>query len=470
MASKFTRQGVSIVVIAVLARLLFPEDFGLIALAVFFTGLVGRIGVGFRFPIIQRSEITQSHLVTMFWTGIVVSAGLWGISSAAAPFLGAVLDNDRLSLILIAMFGGLMLDSIGFVPAGLLNRNLRFKHLAIVEFGGALTGGIASISLAYAGLGVWSLVWGGHIGRLMTNALLWSFCAWRPALRFSFESLRELRGFGSAVVGNSGVNYIGNELDKLIVGSLLGARLLGFFSQASRLTQIPRAEISQAVSLVTFPVFSGIQNETGKLRYGFLKTLTYTSLLSFPLLVGLAVTAPEFVSVIYGERWADMVVPLQVLCAAGIVLSVATNVGPVAFAKGRADLLLKLNLLKVPLVIGALYLGGRDGLVEMAVTVSVFFTFWTVFVQVVINRMIGLSTANFLRSLYPAALGSIVMALVLVSVRGYLVRSLELPDLAVLIALVLTGAVIYLVTLIIGRVPELSEGRKLVADLFTQRS
>ena len=465
--SQFSRQALQLVVIAVLARLLLPEDFGVIAIAVFFMGLVGRVRLGFSFTVIQRTEISQSQLSTLFWSGAGAGVIMWVISAAASPLIAAFVGNDLVRPILFVLSTGFIINGFGLVQQGMLSRNLEFKKLAMVEIGGAVAAGAFSIWLAYAGFGVWSLVWGDLLSSLIVVALLWKVCPWRPWLHFSFKSLRALSGFGSAVVANGVVNHLGMELDKPLVGRLLGSGTLGLFSQASRLTQFPRLNLAQVVLQVTFPAFSRIQDDDDRLRRGYLKSVAYISMVTFPLLVGMGIVAPEFVRVMYGTKWTDMIVLLQLLCLAGIVSSVGTTVGSVAFAKGRADLLLKLNLLKIPLFVAALLIGGRYGIVGVATAVSVFSVGWTLFTQVFINRLIRLRMVDWLGSLYPATLGSVGMVAVLLPLRWMAVRFLSLPDSALLISLVVVGAAAYFLTLWIARIKELDEVRQIAGDLLS---
>jgi O-antigen/teichoic acid export membrane protein len=465
--SQLSRQVFQLVVVVILARLLFPEDFGVIAIAVFFMGLVGRVRLGFSFSIIQRKEISEGQLSTLFWAGIVAGVVMWGICAAASPLIAAFFGNDIVGPVLTVLSVGFIVSSFGTVPSGLINRNMEFKKLAVVEIGGGIATGGLSIWLAYTHFGVWSLVWGDLLGNLVMIALLWKLCNWRPRLHFSLGSLRELSGFGAAVVGNGMVNHLGTEMDKLLVGRLLSSAALGLYSQASRLSQFPRLNLAQVVLRVAFPAFSRVQDEDARLRRGYLRSVAYISLVTFPLLVGLGVVAPEFVRVVYGTKWVEMIVPLQVLCIAGVVSTIGTAVGSVAFAKGRADLLLKLNLLKIPLILATLLIGSRYGVVGVSTAVSVFFVAYVLFTQVFINRLIKLGMVGWFRSLYPATLGSVGMVAVLLPLHWAAVTFLSIPDVILLVSLAIVGTAAYLLTLWIARIKELGELRRIAGDLLS---
>ena len=465
--SQLSRQVFQLVVVVILARLLFPEDFGVIAVAVFFMALVGRVRLGFSFPIIQRAEINEGQLSTLFWAGIVAGVVMWGICAAASPLIAAFVGDDIVGPVLTVLSAGFIVSSFGTVQTGLLSRNMEFKKLAVVEVGGGIATGGFSIWLAYAHFGVWSLVWGELLGSLMMVVFLWKLCNWRPGLHFSFGSLREFSGFGSAVVGNGMVNHLGTEMDKLLVGRLLSTGALGLYSQASRLSQFPRLNLAQVVLRVAFPAFSRVQDDDARFRRGYLRSVAYISLVTFPLLVGLGVVAPEFVRVVYGTKWVDMIVPLQVLCIAGLVSSVGTTVGSIAFAKGRADLLLKLNIGRLPLIVAALLIGSRYGIEGVATAVSVFFVIYVLFTQVFINRLIKLAMVEWLHSLYPATLGSVGMVAILFPLRWAAVTFLSIPDWILLSSLVVIGAAAYLLTLWIAGVKELEELKQIAGDLLS---
>lgn len=452
-------------VIVVLARLLSPADFGLIAMATFFTELIGRVSLGFRFPIIQRKEITPSHLSTIFWAGIAAGVVLWGISAAVSPLMASFFRNDLVRPITIVLSIEFIISSFGLVQSSLLSRDLDFKKLAIVDMVTSLANGVFAISLAYAHFGVWSLVWGSIVSSSVTVVLLWKLYPWRPRLHFSFGSLRDLSGFGAAVVGNSIVNHVGNDMDRLLMGRLLGPGNVGFFSQASRATQFPKL-ISQVVARVTFPALSSVQDDYARIRRGYLKSVTYVSLATFPLLSGLAVVAPEFVRVVLGAQWIPMVLPLRVLCVVGITGSLGPVLSGIAFVTGRADLALKLNLVKIPLIVAAILFGARFGITGVASAIAVFSVGEFLIIQLFMNHLIRLRMVDWLYSMFPAVLGVVGMVIVLLPLRWLVVTFLSIPDFPLLVFLVLVGAFTYLFSLLIARVKEVGEIRELLVTLL----
>jgi len=456
--SQVLGQFMRFVAMIVLARLLLPEDFGVVAMAIIVTELVLQTGdLGFSEAIIQRKEVTASHLSTSFWAGWGLGIILCALTAAISPFAANFFGDEQVGPVLAVSALAFVIAPLRTVHGALLRKRLQFFRFSIGEIGQAVTYVAVAVPLAFAGFGVWSLVLGNLASHLALVILRWVLCRWHPSIMFSIKSLKDLWGFGLNLTGSRAVQFVTERLDYLIIGRFLATAAMGFYNLGYRIISFPTNAVSMTAGRVAFPTFSIVQDEDERLRRGFTKSLTYLSLIVFPLFVGLAIVAPELVEVVFGQKWAAAVSPVQILCIMAAIASISVTVGPLLRSKGRPDIELKFNLVKVALLVPALLIGVKFGTVGVAAGVSAVAAVIWLPRQVFANRLIGLRMRDYLTSLRPAAFGSVVMALTLLAFRYTAASLLALPDVGLLINSVLLGAVAYFVTLRAARTKALNE-------------
>ncbi|MEZ5567021.1 MAG: lipopolysaccharide biosynthesis protein [Halioglobus sp.] len=264
----FVNKGASIIVRLVLARLLVPEDFGVIAMITVVLGLIGILcDFGLKNALIQRSDeraagSTYDSVFWLllcggfFWTALFMIAGI--------PLMLMVFDES--GLVDLALIMGLVipLQSSVVVPEARLIRDMHFKSLVTAEMASTLSASILAISMAFAGFGVWSLVVHELSANLLRTGLIWRFARWRPTMRFSWEPLRELAGFSRYMLGNQLIHYARTNMDRALIGAILGTASLGVYTLAFMLTETIRSRITGMVSRVMFPVYSRLQHDKGE--------------------------------------------------------------------------------------------------------------------------------------------------------------------------------------------------------------
>jgi len=443
--SRLSTQVFRFIIIIILARLLNPADFGIVGLAAIFLGLIDVIKeLGLSAAIVQRKEINEIHLSTSFWASVIAGITLFIIAILASPFVADFFQEDIVQPILIVSAIGLIIGSFSVIHYALLEKSLNFKKLTIAEVCAAFVSGMVSVFLAINGYGVWSLVFGGLAGSFISVVILWKIVAWRPSLRFSFARFKELFGFGSHVMGSKVLNYTHSNMDYLVVGKLLGTSALGYYSFAYHLITFPVHKVSMMVTRVTFPAFSTIQDDNNTLRKGYLKVVRYISLITFPMLAGMFVVAPEFVVVVYGAKWAPMILPLQILCLAGALKSIGTTTGSILLSKGRADILFKCDILAAIVLPIAVIIGANYGIAGVAAAVTVSMVSIFPIVQMITNKLIDLSMFSYFKAIYPAIIGSLTL---IVGVEIYQRMSLaiyDLPAMGILSSSALIGIIIYI--------------------------
>lgn len=460
-------QGLRFVAIIFLARLLLPDDFGVIAMAIIFTGLVSRaVDLGFNQSLIQRKEVTPSHLSTTFWTSLAMGIMFCIVTVALSPVVGKFFDNDSVGPVLAVLSLSFVIIPLGSVHGSLLKRRLDFFRFSIAEIGGSVTYLAVTVVMAFSGFGVWSLVWGSLASDLTYVALRWVLCRWHPSLMFSRNSLKDLWGFGLNVTGTKLIGFLVLRLDYLIIGRVLTPVALGFYSLGCKIVDYPAQYLSLSVERVAFPAFSTIQDEDERLRRGFLKAITFACIVGLPIFGGLALVAPEFVRVVFGDKWTSAVLPMQILCVMMGIVLLCSSISALFLSKGRADIFLKLTLAGLAIKVICLVIGVRFGITGVALgALASTVILWPV-QQLLASRLIGLRMRDYLAALRPGVVGSAVMALTLLTFRYGTTKLFNLPDAGLMACLVLLGAVTYFITLKVTRTQALNEMFALVLEMI----
>ena len=255
-------KGVQFVIGIILARLLFPEQFGLIGMLVIFMAIARTfLDSGFGAALIQRKNPTETDICSIFYFNILVGLIAAALLCLTAPLIASFYSQPILAPLTRAMSLVIVINSFGLIQSTILARQINFKTLTKASlFSGALSG-IIGISMAYAGYGVWSLVYQQVSGTFFTTLFLWLANTWRPSLLFSFQSLREMFGFGSKILASGLLNQIFDNIYLLVIGKLFSAADLGYYTRANNLQALPSQALASMVGRVTFPVFSTMQDD-----------------------------------------------------------------------------------------------------------------------------------------------------------------------------------------------------------------
>lgn len=444
--SQVLAQGIQFVVKLVLARVLVPEHFGIIGMALIFTAFIQTVNeLGLSISIIQRKDIEERHLSTSFWTNIFIGIIICFIAILASPFVADFFKEEGLQPVIRILSIGFILGSFGIVHRAILTKNIDFKNVAIAEAGAVLSSGIISIFLALLGFGVWSLVIGSLMGDFGRSVFLWMRCPWRPSKKFDRASFSELFVFGKNVLGSRIISYITFNADYFLIAKFLDATSLGLYTLAYQMAIFPLSQISSVITRVTFPIFSTIQDDNTRIRMGYLRAIKYTSLITFPLLTGLVVVAPELIPTLIGEKWIPMVSPLQILCIAGIIYSIATHTGSIILSKGRSDIHIRWDASKAVILPIAALIGVQYGIIGVATATALVACVLFLIIQKITNRLIDLRFYEFFKALYPATVSSTILVIGVLAFQQ-LCTILSLQDIFSLVGSILIGAVFYFLT------------------------
>ncbi len=346
------QRAVQLLIGIVLARLLFPEQFGLIGMLTIFIA-VGQafLDSGFGAALVQKRDASRTDICSIFYFNIAAGAATTSLLYLTAPWIAAFYNQPILVPLIRVLSLTVVINSFGLIHSITLTREINFKTQAMTSIIGSLFSGVIGITMAAAGFGVWSLATQQISNAFFRSVFLWLLNPWRPALIFSFESLREMVGFGSRLLASGLLNQIFDNIYLLVIGKLFSATDLGLFTRAKSLADIPSQTLSGMVAQVSFPVFSTIQDDLVRLKRGMKRALTTLVMVNFPMMIGLAAVARPLVLVLLTERWAESIPYLQAFCFLGLLFPVhAINLN-VLQALGRSDLFLRLEIVKKVLIV-----------------------------------------------------------------------------------------------------------------------
>jgi teichuronic acid exporter len=341
------RYSVQFLVMVVLARLLTPADFGLIAMLLVFTG-VGTLLVdsGFGSALVQRQHTTPDDETTVFIFTVVLGVLCAGILALAAQAIANFFHEPKLVSLTRVMSLVLPLGALASVPDALLTMRLDFKKRARAEVVASLCSGVVAVVLALRGYGVWSLAWQGIVSIGVRGLLLWVYSGWRPRGRYRGKSFRSLFGFGGYMLLTGLLNAAATRLQSLWIGRLFDARTLGFYTLAQNTQQAPASLIDGILKRVGLPVFSAIAHDSTKLRSAFRASLRMSMFLFFPCMVGIAIVAKPLIEIVYGQRWSPAAPILSVLSLSAALWPIhILNLAAIG-AQGRSNLLLRVEVVK----------------------------------------------------------------------------------------------------------------------------
>lgn len=345
------QRGLQFVIGIILARLLFPEQFGLIGMLTIFTAVIRTfLDSGFGAALIQKRTVDDADASTIFYFNILVGALAAGLLWLAAPAIAAFYRQPVLTSLTRALSLTVVIDAFGMVQATLLTRRIDFRSLTKVSFVAGAASGTVGIGLALGGFGVWSLAAQQVAASLAQTVCLWGLNSWRPSPVFSFRSLRGMFGFGSRLLLSGVLHQIFENLSLLVIGRLFPPASLGYFTRAKALNDMPSMTLSELVGRVTFPVFSSVQDDPARVKRGMRKALRALVLINFPMMIGLAVVARPVVVLLLTEKWLPAVPYLQLLCVTGALYPLHVMNLNVLQALGRSDLFLRLEVLKKAMI------------------------------------------------------------------------------------------------------------------------
>ncbi|HPG40400.1 MAG TPA: MOP flippase family protein [bacterium] len=469
--AKTSMQVMLLIVMFILARLLSEADFGIVAMAGIITialGMVNEQGLGT--AIIQKKSITNSQIVSVFWGSIAFGLLLFVLGVVAAFPVSRFYNEQLIRPVIIVLSGGFLIGAFGIVQKALLTKEMAFKKLAIIEMAGVTVSGIAAIIMALLKCGVWSLVMMALLRDLVTVILLWFYHQWRPTRHFSWREFKELLSFSANVLGNDIALYLVANADITIIGKMLGKVMLGYYSLAMNLVKIPVTRLTAIVGKVVYPAFSELQDNVQSFKNSYLRSITFISLITFPLLAGLCVFSHEFILVFLGEKWLPMSLPLILLAPMAMLKSVGSIRGSVFMACGKPQIGFIWNMLfLIPLIAGVIF-GVRYGLNGAAAAYSIVYVITYPLIQHITNRLIDTTMVEFLHAMSISAYASVLMVFAGLAVKLVFAGWLSNGNLLVLLIGVLISILVYYLSIRILKKSLLDEFVNLLKSIKSKKS
>ena len=365
--SQFGKQGVQFITTAILAHLLHPSDFGLLGMATIITGFVALFkDLGTSAAIIQRREISEELLSSIYWMNIAFGFFAMVVLFLLSPFIAVFFNESRVEPLLQLMSLSFFVSAVGIVHQALLERELAFNKLAVIEITATIVGSIVGIASALFGYGVWSLVYQVLVMSGISSLLLWTYSTWRPKLILHWNEIKTVSSYSLNLTGFSIFNYFARNADNLLIGKFLGAQDLGYYALAYRLAFYPLQVISSVLGRVMFPHYSQLQSDDDRFRDIYLQMSGAISFLIFPLMLILFALAQPVILTVYGSQWLSVVVLIKILIPIAMVQSLGTTVGLIYQSKGRTDWMFRWGIVSGTMVTVSFIIGLRWGVTGVA--------------------------------------------------------------------------------------------------------
>jgi lipopolysaccharide exporter len=377
--------------LAVLARLLAPGDYGLVAMIAVFTGFAAvLVDLGLTAALVSRTTVSQAQLSSAFWLNVGMGGLLALVMVALAPAVAALYGEPRLLVLMPVLALAFPLAALSAVQIALCQRAMNFRRLALVEATATTVALAVAISAAAGGLGVWSLVLqslteaaGGSLG-------LWLASSWRPSVGFDRAAVEGLMSFGANLVGFNVVNYWIRNADNFLVGRFAGAGALGLYSRAYTLMLLPLAQVTWVSGRVMFPALSRIRDDHKRVKRAYLDATSLIGFVTFPLMTTLFVAAESFILTLLGPQWEGAVPIFRVLALAGLLQSVTATAGWLYQSQRRTDLMFRWGLANGAVTILAFAIGIHWGALGVATAYLLKTLVFAPLAFVIPGRLIGL--------------------------------------------------------------------------------
>ncbi|WP_250443500.1 lipopolysaccharide biosynthesis protein [Actinotalea sp. C106] len=448
----------------ILARLLTPEAFGIVAVAmttILALEVLKDLGTGS--ALIQRASVDQRLISSVFYLNIAMGVLSAGIMALGAPFIAGVFGSPDAAPVVRALSLVLLIGGLSQTHHAILRRRMNFNAVAAIDMTGALTTGIVSIALAVAGLGVWAMVWGNVAGVVAGTVVALLRSGWQPSATFSPAALRSIAAFSLNTAAFNLTTFVLRNSDKVLVGRWLGASPLGIYTLAQRTISYPVESIAQVLMTVLFPAFSRLQDDHEALRNGYLRALGAIAFVTLPVMVGAAAVATPLVHTVFGDQWLDLIPLLWFMAPAGALAALMSAINTLYSAKGRADWMFRWGLASGAFTLLAFAVGLQWGLLGLAIAYLVAMTVQTPVGLAVAGSLIELPLGRVLRTLTPYLLMTMTMAAGAWSTATWIESTGASHPLA-LAAAVGVGALLYGGTALLLRPPAVKDVARIVTS------
>ena len=409
--------GISFLVGLVLARLLSPEEYGLIGIiTIFITMFNSIVDSGFSNALIRKNDQKDIDYNTVFIVNLFLSVVLFVILFLCAPAIAIFFDKPQLITLTQAMGSIIVINAFAIIQRTILVKRIDFKTQTKVSLISSISSGVVGIGMALSGYGVWSLV-GQQISRQLLNTLfLWIWVAWWPRIQFSLDSFIELFGYGWKLLVSGLIDTIWNQIYQVVIGKCYSTEMLGQYTRAEQFASVFSSNLTSVVQRVSYPVLCSIRDEKERLKQTYKKVIKVTMLVTFVLMLGLAAVAKPMILVLIGEKWLPAVKILQIVCLSLMLYPLhAINLNMLQ-VKGRSDLFLKLEIVKKTIAVIPVLLGIFINIYWMLIG-SVFTGFISYYLNAFYSgRFLNYSISEQIRDILPSFCSALFMSMIVFTI------------------------------------------------------
>ena len=430
-ASTIARAGLQLAQVAVLARFLSPQEYGLMAMVTVvlsYASLFSDMGLSTAF--VQRQQISHEERSSLYWLSVVVGGGLMFLVMALSPLAAYFFKEPQLVSLMTLVATNFLVIALGQQLRMDAEKALNFRPVALIEISAAFTGFVVALLTAWLGWGVYALVTAAMVTVWLTMALSWLLLAngWRPAFRLRWSDVHWFARFGSAMVINNVINHVNSTIDILLGGRMLGAAQLGFYSIPRNLILQVQGMVNPIFTRVGFPLIASIQDDKERVKQVYLKTMNMTASVNAPIYVAMALFSTEIVSLLLGERWLEASPLLRVLAIWGLLRSFSNPAGSLLFGLGRVRLAARWNAGLLIIVPPVVWLGSHWGAIGMAwamagLMAALFVPGWAILIRPTCGASLSEYAKQVIVPTFCAILAGAIGQIAVLSIQG---RSLKL--------------------------------------------
>lgn len=459
-------QGIQFIVSIILARLLSPEEYGIIAIVMVFI-LLANVFVesGFNTALIQKKDADEVDFSSVLYLSLGVATILYGIIFISAPFIASFYDQPILVKVLRVLSITLFIGAFNSIQNAFVARNMLFKKLFASSLGAVTISGIVGVIAAYSGLGVWALVLQQLTSQLAVALILWFTVKWRPHLIFSITRVKSLFSYGSKLLASGLLDTLYRNLITLIIGRMYTPSMLGYYNRGQQFPQLIVSNINGSIQSVMLPALSAHQDDRKRVKEMMRRAIVSSSFLIFPMMVGMAVVAEPLVKIVLTDKWLPAVPFLQIACFTFALWPIHTANLQAINAMGRSDIFLKLEIIKK--IMGLIVLGVSLPFGVYAIAIGgIFSGLIGTFINAYPNKeLLNYSYKEQWLDIMPSLLISLIMGGVV-----YLFNYLSISAWQILILQIVSGGIIYILlakifkiesfTYLVGTMKQLINARK----------
>lgn len=439
-AERCGAQGVTFVVSLILARLLDPEVYGIVALVTVFTSILNVfIDSGMGSALIQKKDADDLDFSSVFYFNIVMCSVLYGIMFFAAPAIANFYNNEALIPVVRVVSLNLVISGVKNIQYSYVSKHMMFKKFFFSTLGGTIGAAVIGIAMAYMGCGVWAIIVQGLFNSTVDAIILWITVEWRPKWMFSFTRLKALLSFGWKLLTSNLLDSIYNNLRSIIIGKMYSTGDLSFYNKGKSFPQLVIENVNSSISSVLFPAMSNVSRNTTAVRSMTRRAMKTSIYVIAPLMMGLAFCSETFISLLLTDKWLPCVPYMRIFCVTYMFYPVHTANLSAIQAMGRSDLFLRLEVIKKIIGLALMFVTVFISVEAMAYSLLVS-TIISTFINAFPNKyLLGYSWSEQMKDILPNIGLAVVMGIPVL-----LVQRLALPLIVTLMLQILVGGITYI--------------------------